>query len=169
MVPSTRTACAHACRKVDTSVCSISIALLHITCCTRLSAVNHGDFCRCRHRYPVCACAFGFFLLLLLSPLPFPFPVFFEGIIGGGEVEADAAVDRVTRGLSRLGDVSPRGIDSSTASVGTEASCGGGAIAEMEVDAAVDSMMRQSLRCFGRSFARGCRQWFNGSDRRSHL
>lgn len=109
------------------------------------------------------------FLLLLLSPLPFPFPVFFEGIIGGGEVEADAAVDRVTRGLSRLGDVSPRGIDSSTASVGTEASCGGGAIAEMEVDAAVDSMMRQSLRCFGRSFARECRQWFNGSDRRSHL
>jgi hypothetical protein len=74
--------------------------------------------------------------------LSFPFLLFFAGIVVGGgiEVEAEAAVDRGTHDLSCrdvLEDASPTGTDSSAARMGTEAS-GGGAIEEVEADAAVD-------------------------------
>jgi len=68
--------------------------------------------------------------------LSFPFLLFFAGIV----VEAEAAVDRGTRDLSCrdvLEDASPTGTDSSAARMGTEAS-GGGAIEEVDADAAVD-------------------------------
>ena len=55
-------------------------------------------------------------------------------------MEAEAAVDRGTRDLSCrdvLEDASPTGTDSSAARMGTEAS-GGGAIEEVDADAAVD-------------------------------
>ena len=48
------------------------------------------------------------------------------------------------RGLSRrdiLLDASPRGIDCSVASMGTEASCNGGTIEEVEVDIVLDWIM----------------------------
>ena len=55
-------------------------------------------------------------------------------------MEAGTTVGRGTRGLSCrdiLEDASPTGTDSSAARMGTEAS-GGGAIEEVEPDAAVD-------------------------------
>ena len=56
-------------------------------------------------------------------------------------MEVDAAVERVTRVLSCRDvseDASPRGTKCFAASMGAEASCGAGAIEEVEVDAAVD-------------------------------
>jgi hypothetical protein len=85
----------------------------------------------------------GFLFLGVASSSSLPFPLFFAGIVGGGgiEVEVDAAVERVTRVLSCRDvpeDASPRGTNCFAASMGAEASCGAGAIEEVEVDAAVD-------------------------------
>lgn len=69
--------------------------------------------------------------------------MFLAGVVVGGgiQVEADAADDRATRGLSRWDgpeDASSGVTGSLAASMGTEASCGGGSIEEVEAEAAVD-------------------------------
>jgi hypothetical protein len=86
----------------------------------------------------------GFVVVAFVIPcclFPFPFRRRFRFRL---DVEADAAVDGVVRGLSRrdVPEDAPLGTDNFVAKISIEASCGVGTVEDVEADAAVDWVTR---------------------------